>query len=337
VKPRALAWPFSFLKSKLGGDETSLAANAKKYGAGDLMARINYGVDYVVDAKLVTDNVSVFVVTGPYPESEYECSCSGHYLLTLPITPRPPEFFNRVSCGEKVSESPVGELMLIPAGHTQKGAFRPQHGYRRDIHCLFPQHSFEASLGRVDWDPPTLTAAVDIRNSHIVAAVWRLAQEALTPGLASDVLADSIATAITIDISRYFGLVQRADEHESGGLSREQIRCITEYIHDHREKQLSLQQIAALCAMSVRHLARSFKRATGITVAEHIADVRLDIAKQLLRSSALAPKVIAARVGFSSVASFATAFRRKTGVTPGKFRQECSKFWRDTLSSTLSG
>ena len=55
-------------------------------------------------------------------------------------------------------------------------------------------------------------------------------------------------------------------------------------------------------------------------LAQNCDEVRMGIAKDLLVNTRLPQKVIASNVGFTTVSSFSSAFRRLTGVTPGAYR-----------------
>lgn len=284
------------------------------------MTLVDCGNEILVEVSLQTENVTFFVGVNHSPPPNFTCTCSGHYLLTMSVTPRPQEARARLGDGEVLPETAMGELMLIPPGYAQHGRFKPQFGWRRDLYCLFPQRHFETWTGRpIEWTRAALCAAVDVRDANIHNAMRRLAQEAFSQGMASSVLIDSIATTVAVDLCRYFD--NRSKAEPSGPLlTPRQLKLIRDFIYAYSEQDLRLSDFADICGLSVRHLTRAFKRTTGLTVASHVTEIRLEIAKQLLRDTNLPAKVIAARIGFSNVSSFASAFRKLTGVTPRTFR-----------------
>lgn len=72
---------------------------------------------------------------------------------------------------------------------------------------------------------------------------------------------------------------------------------------------------------SAPHLRRLFKATTGMTVSSNVESKRVARAKSLLTERPIPLNEIAFRPGFSSAASFSTAFRRGTGMAPIAYRQ----------------
>jgi AraC family transcriptional regulator len=291
------------------------------------MALVQFSVEIKTDAVLHTDNATVLVGTTPNPPSNCAVSCPGHYLLTASITPRPPQAMAALDGDNEDLRNTMGELMLIPPGYVQHGWFQPQPGARKDIFCLFPQDQFERMMGGpIEWTKAAMFASSDIHDSHIHMAARRLAHEAVTPGMATTVLTDSLATTIAVDVRRYFSARKKV-AGAAYTLSPLQLRSIRDLVYAHSEQDLRLSHFADACGLSVRHLTRAFKLTTGMTLASHVADVRLEMAKHMLRDTRLPTKAIAARVGFANVSSFTTAFRRMTGVTPRLFRTRDQLLW----------
>jgi AraC family transcriptional regulator len=284
------------------------------------MPLFEYSVSIGVDDLSCTQEVTAFIGTTPYSSSEYRLRCPDHYLLTLPITRRPPSAWATFS--EPQHQAAMGEVMLVPPGFVQCGSFRPQNGSRKDVFCLFPQSRFEHLMGgAIDWTDTRLRETMNVRDANIRAAARRLSREVISPGLASSVVRDSLAAVLAIDIQRCFG-GRNVDEAPTGHvLSQRQLDQIDEYIHAHTDREFHLNDFAELCGMSVRHLSRVFRNSTGITLAHHVAEIRVAIAQDLLSETNIPIKVVAGKVGFSNVSSFTTAFRKLAGTTPGAFRR----------------
>ena len=85
----------------------------------------------------------------------------------------------------------------------------------------------------------------------------------------------------------------------------------------------SMDDVAAQLSMHRRTLDRRLQR-YGTTYGELLESVRDDIARQLLRDTQFSIQRIAESVRFSSAANFATAFRRRAGMTPTEFRRQAS-------------
>lgn len=87
-----------------------------------------------------------------------------------------------------------------------------------------------------------------------------------------------------------------------------------------RDDLLSADAVAKKLALSKRTLSRRLYEAETSFQAI-FSHVRLRLAQRELRDSKLPIYEIAARLGYSSQAAFATAFRRETGLSPREFRR----------------
>ena len=82
----------------------------------------------------------------------------------------------------------------------------------------------------------------------------------------------------------------------------------------------SMDDVAAQLSMHRRTLDRRLQRC-ATTYGELLEAVRDEIARQLLRDTQFSIQRIAESVRFSSAANFATAFRRRCGMTPTEYRR----------------
>ena len=82
------------------------------------------------------------------------------------------------------------------------------------------------------------------------------------------------------------------------------------------DKPLHSAQLASRLNLSVSQLNRLFVAETGKTPLRHFDDQRLEVARNLLRTSTLQVKEIAYAVGFKQPAHFSNWFFKKTGASP---------------------
>ena len=96
------------------------------------------------------------------------------------------------------------------------------------------------------------------------------------------------------------------------------------FIEEHfTDPTLCAADVAAGTGISERHLSRLFA-AAGTSVPRHILSRRLDAAYSMLTAEAansLRTSDVAARCGFTSVAYFSQAFRKRFGITAGEVRR----------------
>lgn len=79
--------------------------------------------------------------------------------------------------------------------------------------------------------------------------------------------------------------------------------------------------LARRVGLSRPAFARRFHEALGTSPMRHLAQLRLDEAARLLRSSDEGLAGLARRVGYASEFAFNRAFKRRHGVAPGGFRR----------------
>lgn len=86
----------------------------------------------------------------------------------------------------------------------------------------------------------------------------------------------------------------------------------------------SVATLATAAGMSRSAFAREFSRAMSLSPMEFVARTRLHHAAELLRSTDMPVKVIAANIGFASRSHFSRAFRDGYGADPSAFRRAAS-------------
>lgn len=96
---------------------------------------------------------------------------------------------------------------------------------------------------------------------------------------------------------------------------------VIDYIHEHADQDLSLDQIADVAAMSRFHWHRVFSAVTGGSPASVIRSVRLHKASMLLVRTDIPVRDVAKRVGYSNERSFARVFKDAYALTPADFRK----------------
>ena len=84
---------------------------------------------------------------------------------------------------------------------------------------------------------------------------------------------------------------------------------------------LDVAALARSAAVSPAYFSRSFKAAFGDTPHQYLMSRRMERAKALLRVDDLSVTDVCFAVGFSSLGSFSTQFKRLVGDTPTRYRE----------------
>ncbi|MGJ8723223.1 MAG: AraC family transcriptional regulator [Roseibacillus sp.] len=92
-------------------------------------------------------------------------------------------------------------------------------------------------------------------------------------------------------------------------------------IEEHLTESLTFNDVAEYLKISPFYFCRRFKKETGMTMTQYLSMHRVEVAKELLRSSKLRVTDVAYEVGFQSLSQFNRSFRKLTGVSPSQFRK----------------
>lgn len=84
---------------------------------------------------------------------------------------------------------------------------------------------------------------------------------------------------------------------------------------------LSLNDVAEYLNISIPYLAVLFKQETEQNFGMHLLTIRMEKAKELLRTTSCSVAEISERVGYSSAQYFAVKFKKYTGISPMAYRE----------------
>lgn len=100
------------------------------------------------------------------------------------------------------------------------------------------------------------------------------------------------------------------------------VRRAISAMHENLGEQLTVDDLARAAMFSKFHFTRVFQRTTGVSPGRFLSALRLQRAKDLLVSTSLSVADISIRVGYSSVGTFSSRFRRSVGMPPTSYRRQ---------------
>jgi len=110
-------------------------------------------------------------------------------------------------------------------------------------------------------------------------------------------------------------------DSRTNGQHAKLIRLAKEYIDTHyMEANLSLNEVANLVNLSASHFSVVFAQETDQTFKDYLTEVRIQKAKELLRTTSLKSADIAYQVGYNDPHYFSFTFKKNTGFSPVEFR-----------------
>ncbi len=96
---------------------------------------------------------------------------------------------------------------------------------------------------------------------------------------------------------------------------------ILQYIYSHIDEDIRRTEIAREVFLNPDYLSRMFKKEMGTSLKEFITAEKMNIARDLLKSTQLPIGTIAARVGYTNFSHFSQTYKRVMGMTPEEERK----------------
>lgn len=99
------------------------------------------------------------------------------------------------------------------------------------------------------------------------------------------------------------------------------IRAAVKYIEDNFQKQITLDELAEVVHLNPVYLSALFKKETDRTLTDYIIDIRIQHAKELLRTTFLSVQEIVDKIGYKDNRYFSRLFRKNVGIYPTEYRK----------------
>ncbi|WP_427180441.1 helix-turn-helix domain-containing protein [Paenibacillus sp. TC-CSREp1] len=166
---------------------------------------------------------------------------------------------------------------------------------------------------------------------QLLSRVYQLVQE--QGGDVAEVLGEKASMAYLLKLStldemtnwfrkRLFQPVIRfwreQEESQYMNIARRMIRLIEERY----DRDLSLEACAEELNFHPVYLSRVFKKEAGVNFTEYLAEYRMEKAKTWLQTTDLKIAEIAEKLNYTNPTAFIRTFRKITGTTPGKYREQ---------------
>ena len=107
------------------------------------------------------------------------------------------------------------------------------------------------------------------------------------------------------------------------------------YIDSHYSEKINLNNISNKANFSKYHFLRLFKKTFGKSPHQYLIEVRLSSAKKLLKDN-ISVKETCFEVGFESVPSFVTLFKKREKITPNEYLKRNKHIEKEKIERPLS-
>lgn len=99
------------------------------------------------------------------------------------------------------------------------------------------------------------------------------------------------------------------------------LRKAIDYIHEHYNEQVTLNEVAEHIYVSTFYISRMFKKELGISFVDYLNDVRIEKAKELLKDVKYKTYEVAELVGIPDPHYFSKIFKKYAGMTPSEYKE----------------
>ena len=147
-----------------------------------------------------------------------------------------------------------------------------------------------------------------------------LSRELEHPTPTGKLYAQTAAQMLAVHLLRYYTTPIYGIKEPQQGLTRQQLRQVTDFVLAHLSQDLSLSALSEQIGFSPYHFARLFRRATGESPHQFVLNQRVERAKKLLVETDQPLAELALASGFANQSHLTQCFKRQFGLTPATYR-----------------
>ena len=130
----------------------------------------------------------------------------------------------------------------------------------------------------------------------------------------------SFLTEILFFVAQIFELKQNENKEVTSFAVSAELKPILDYIARSYDKKITLDVLSAEFGTNRTDLNKLFKKETGMTAIKYLIDLRLRIARSLLKDTDLPVERIAEQTGFADSTHLERLFKQKYQMSPGEAR-----------------
>jgi len=150
-----------------------------------------------------------------------------------------------------------------------------------------------------------------------------LAGELQSPGLASEVIVESLLDVLFHLVLRQIVSQQQATQADWGAASQDPvIGKALRLMHSQPTENWTVASLADAVSLSRAGFAQKFKLALGSPPLHYLTTLRMAKAMDLLANTDQSLTAIALAVGYQDAFGFSKSFKKKVGLSPSAFRQK---------------
>lgn len=163
----------------------------------------------------------------------------------------------------------------------------------------------------------------------IIAVITRAAMDGGMPETEARALSDALIykldmledcdQIIRLSVLAVLEFTRRMERLRCHRYSPPVAKCVA-YISDHLNEPVILADLSRVCGLSEGYISALFREELGVSAKQYTIREKLSAARELLVHTNMTVQEIAETFFFSSSSHFASAFKKKYGITPTQWR-----------------
>lgn len=216
------------------------------------------------------------------------------------------------------SPSVTGGITIAPRGF---GGRFDCDGRPLASNVFLSRQRLQRFADEMGWNrPPELIPRLNFDDPKLFTILSLIGAEAEGSGPHSRLYLEALLDLLCIQLLRSHSEFSGSAIGDGPGLRSLQLKRVTDFMTEHLDEAVGLQQLAEILHISRFHFCTAFRKATGFTPHQWLVRMRMERARQLLSTSTLTITEIALAVGYQTPSSFTQAFRSAVGITPTAYR-----------------
>lgn len=107
--------------------------------------------------------------------------------------------------------------------------------------------------------------------------------------------------------------------------STEIMDIVEQYVLDHLNQNILVEEIARIVALHPDYLSRLVKKEKGVSINRYIIERKMKIAACMLEETDLSANIIANEIGYVNYPNFVKTFKKIYEISPRKYREDIKK------------
>ncbi len=221
---------------------------------------------------------------------------------------------DRYRDGASIYSACSGAIMLAETGLLDGREATSHWGYQHLFRNSYPQVRFQPEPNLCFADPTGRIVTAGGTSSWHDLAIHIIARHC-SPGEALRIAKVYLLKLHDDGQLPYASLVRRTPHADSV------VRSCESWLEAHFREPEPVARVVKQAGVPERTLKRRFKAATGTTLIDHVQNLRIEEAKRLLETGDTPLEAIAGDVGYENPGFFRALFKRRTGLTPARYRK----------------